>query len=103
MQNAAGRGDIDQPVQSPPSAAQSSLHGLGRRDGQWRHQHQRGKPDRNPGALENVPADFTPGEELIHADVVGEVQDPVEEGKQPQHPPELDQLVPAGQAPERRH
>jgi hypothetical protein len=120
VDHAADRRGIDKPVQHlPPAAAQPPDHPCCRRDRERHHQHERGEPDRDERTLVDVAADRhqqvprgrprhdAVGErdeprEAVQDHVGQEVEHAVEEGVEPQHATEPDELVPAGQPPQRR-
>ena len=103
MHDAGDRRDVRQAMQRLPAAAQPPDHALGGRHRQ-RQQHQpRQHPDGDEAALGDVFEHPREVEELVEHDPREQVQRRVEEREQAEHAPQLDDLVPPGQAAQRRH
>ena len=103
VHDAERRRHVGEAVQPPPRpAAQPADHAGGRGQRQRHQQHERGEAGGDERPLRDVLHDGRPVEELVEPDVRQQVQRAVEERKEAEHPPDADDVVPAGQPAKRR-
>src|SRR5436190_14628286 len=96
MDRRAYAGYIDEAVQDLPLPAEPADPSFRRGDCQRNHENKGGESHRDEWALHHILDDQVPGEELIDADVDGEVHTHVEKHEQAQHPSVLDHAIPSG-------
>src|SRR5215472_5695954 len=78
--------------QVPTFAAEAADPAGGGRHGQRDHEHEPGEAHGDVRALGYIAPDLAPVEEFVHAEIGGEVQKAVEEGKEADHAAETDQV-----------
>ena len=103
MNHAGDCRKVNQPVQLLPAFAEAANHRRGGGEREGNHQYETGKADGHVGSLENVLADGAPVEKVVEHEIRRKVRDGVREGEEAEHAAQFDQIIPAGQTPERRY
>ena len=103
MENCEHARKIGKPVQGLPAPEAEPLHpALRRGHGERQQTAPGGEADRDEPALDDVLADRPEVEPLIDPDVRREMHRGIEEGEQPEHPPDPQRPFPSGDELERR-
>jgi hypothetical protein len=102
VKHAACRREKNQLMEAtPPSSTEPPHHAGGRREGEGHEQEPRREPCGHPGMLADVLRNLRGGQRLIEDEVGEEMQRGEEEGQEPRQPARPNQLVPAGEPPDR--
>jgi hypothetical protein len=102
VNHAADGGEVDETVERRPLATQLPDRPAVGRDGEQEEDDEDGHPDGDERPLEDVGHHGRDVEVVDEDDPGREVERGVEERKQAEHSPQLDQIVPAGELSQRR-
>ena len=101
MDDGKNAGDVDQAMEALPAAAQLTDRKAIRGERQQEENDERCHPDRDERPLADIHDHRRHVEVVDEHDPRQQMQRGIEEGEQPEHPPQLDEIVPPGDAAQR--